>query len=112
ELPAFAASAAAVTATVTSVTAFSTGTSAACACAIGARTGFIHRNRPAAEIGAVERLDRSACLAVICHLDEGKAASAAGVLIGRDADLAYAPVLGKQFTQLLLVSLKWKVTDK
>ena len=45
------------------------------------RSGFVHRDRAAIQLGAIQAFDRGAGFAVVAHRHEGKSARAAGVTV-------------------------------
>src|SRR5947199_54187 len=78
----------------------------------GPLAGLAHRERPAAERLAVQRVHGGLRLGVRRHLDEGEAAGPAGLAIGHDLDLVnLTTVLLEEGAQLVLVHLVRQVPD-
>src|SRR2546429_378982 len=78
----------------------------------GPLAGLAHRERPAAERLAVQRVHGGLRLGVRRHLDEGEAPGAAGLAIGHDLDLFnLTTVLLEEGAQLVLVHLVRQVPD-
>jgi hypothetical protein len=65
----------------TSAAAVTTATATAATTSWLARTGFIHGERPAVVLGAVDAADRGLGLFIAAHFDKAKTLAAAGVAI-------------------------------
>src|SRR6185437_11648186 len=73
----------------------------AAATAARALLRLVDPQRPAAEVGAVEGLDRARSVGAR-HLHEAKAARPAGLAVGDERDVFHGAVLGKQGTNRVL----------
>jgi hypothetical protein len=98
----------------TTVTAIATETAAAGGATsrttIVARTGFIHGDGAATEIGAVQLFDRRSGAGVF-HFNKTKALGLSGHAVGDDVDGRDVTELGEGITQFVLGRLERKVAD-
>src|SRR5512145_962207 len=74
-------------------------------------TRFIHRQRPAAHVRAVERRNRGLCLGVRGHLYESKSAGLARELVRDNPRRGHRAMRAEEIAQLLLSCRIGQTTD-
>jgi hypothetical protein len=80
--------------------------------AVGFRTSFIDVQRPAVQVGAIERRDGLIRLRPVTHFNESKSSSLPGVPVGDDADTVNGAVCFKHGSNRIFGSTEAEVSYK